>query len=231
MLLLQFLKQAKVVSTQNMKGEEMKEFDFYSIMGVMAPGAFTLFGVSILIPELRHTFLSDDIGVGNLGIFLIIAYVAGQFVQAFGNMFEWIWWKCWRGMPSDWPRSGKHLLLSVKQIDALPDKISTQLHIKLDSAITKIDADSWFGITRQIYAAVSAAERSTRIDRFNANYGLNRGMAVSLVLIAAVILITDIEQYRWSLLAGVGCIFFAMRMHRFGKHYAREMFVQFLQLP
>lgn len=209
----------------------MKQFDFYSTIGVAAPGAFLLFGMSFLIPQLKAVFLSEDMGLGNFGVFLAIAYVVGQFLQAFGNLVEWIWWKLSGGMPSDWPRSGNHSLLSPQQIQALEHKITSVLAIELEGPVTSLDADSWFGITRQAYAAVAQAGQSDRIDRFNANYGLNRGMATSLIIIAIAILFTaQRTQCGWMLLAAAGSVVFLIRMHRFGKYYARELFVQFLQL-
>jgi hypothetical protein len=40
------------------------------------------------------TFSKDGIPRGELGLFNIIAYAAGQLVQAVGNYIKWAWWKC-----------------------------------------------------------------------------------------------------------------------------------------
>jgi len=210
----------------------MKEFNFYSIIGVAVPGAFAIFGMSFLIPQLQSVFLSEDMGLGNLGVFLMISYVAGQFVQAFGNLLEWIWWKSWKGMPSDWPRSGEHRLLSNQQNELLGAAVVSLLSPRPDVPIVSMDAKSWFAITRQVYASVARAGKAERVDKFNANYGLNRGMAASVTMVAVAILVVDGKtHYGWALLALSGSLVFLFRMHRFAKHYAMELYVQFLQVP
>lgn len=63
------------------------------------------------------------------------------------------------------------------------------------------------------------------------NYGLNRGIAAGLlVVVVATLLQTPIN---WLAVTGVGvaAALATYRMHRFARHYARELFVQFLQLP
>ncbi|MBL8809844.1 MAG: hypothetical protein JNM43_06665, partial [Planctomycetaceae bacterium] len=90
---------------------------------------------------------------------------------------------------------------------------------------------AWYGITRQIYAAVSAAGRAGRVDTFNGNYGLNRGLAASLLTIAILVLFTGRSNWPYSVGLLLGAIAALYRMHRFARHYARELFVQFLQLP
>jgi len=209
----------------------MKELNFYSILGVAVPGAFTLFAFSFIFPGLRIVFLSEYMGLGNLGVFLTISYVTGQFVQAFGNLLELLWWKLWNGMPSDWPRSGKHRLLSKQQTALLTQGIDSVLSVKLGDSISSLDTNSWSAITRQVYAAVAGANKAHRVDTFNANYGLNRGMATSLVMIGMVILVAEGKpRYGYGLLALAGSLVFLFRMHRFGKHYARELFVQFIDI-
>ena len=67
---------------------------------------------------------------------------------------------------------------------------------------------------------------------FNGNYGLNRGIA-SALLIGMVLLLFVHGFIYWQtiliILVSVGVALY--RMHRFGILYAREVFVQFLQLP
>jgi hypothetical protein len=67
-----------------------------------------------------------------------------------------------------------------------------------------------------------------RIDTFNGNYGLNRGLCsgfFALALVAAV-------HAQWYVVIGflVLAIVFAYRAYRFGVHYARELYLQFLVL-
>ena len=87
----------------------------------------------------------------------------------------------------------------------------------------------WFVVTRRMYAIVSHAGRSGRIDIFNGNYGMFRGIAAAmLVLIAASLVEVGWEHPRRYAIFGGALILALLRMHRFGVHYARELFVQLL---
>jgi hypothetical protein len=89
----------------------------------------------------------------------------------------------------------------------------------------------WYSITRQVYAEVAARSSNSRVDIFNGNYGLTRGIASALLIGLVLLLIVHGFTY-WqiilALLVGIGVALY--RMHRFGILYARELFVQFLQL-
>jgi hypothetical protein len=80
---------------------------------------------------------------------------------------------------------------------------------------------------REVYAAVADAKRAGRVDTFNGNYGLMRGLAAAIL----VLLIAAMAVGKGLLVAGAFAIMFLLalqRMHRFGKHYAMELFIQFL---
>ena len=211
----------------------MKTFDFYEFTGILVPGSITMVAVLLLFPQSRTTFFPPDLTVGDLGLFVVLAYAAGHITQAVGNGVEWLLWRILGGMPADWIRTRTHPLLAEEQIHALPAKLSSGLNIY----ITTIDAThpssgAWYSITRQIYAAVAAQSRNIRVDTFNGNYGLNRGIA-SALLIGLIILLFVHGLIYWQfvllLLVSAGVALY--RMYRFGVRYARELFVQFLQLP
>lgn len=209
----------------------MQGFDFYEIVGILVPGSMLLLGIWIIFPAIRLSPQDASLALGEFGIFTILSYGVGHLVQAVGNGLELVWWRLWRGLPSDWVRSESHPLLFDTQRKALLDQIPSKLGIAMP-AIDTLSSAAWFGITRQIYAAVAAASRSQRIDIFNATYALSRGIAASLVSLAVLALL----QFRWtglkpSALLFAGVVIAIYRMHLFGKHYARELFVQFLQLP
>src|SRR6266498_4439013 len=129
----------------------MRKFDFYEFAGVLCPGAVVVFGLARLYPALAPLVSKDEISFGDLGLFVILSYVAGHLVQAFGNVIEKIWWFFWGGLPSDWVRSEHQHLLTKEQKDHLNaafEKLSG-IHIKPIPQLTKKE---WFSITRQIYA-------------------------------------------------------------------------------
>jgi hypothetical protein len=208
----------------------MRQFDFYEFTGILVPGATALAGSLFLLPDLLRLEFIKDLSVGGLGLFVILAYVLGHLVQAVGNGVEWGWWKLWGGMPTDWVRMQSDRLLVPAQLIAL-ERVAKE-RFELESfEISKVTASQWYAITRQIYAEVAGAGRATRIDVFNDNYGLNRGIAAGFLIVLGAALIR--APINWFIVAGVGVAagLAAYRMHRFGRHYARELFVQFLQLP
>ena len=231
----------------------MRQFDFYEFVGVIVPGAVFLTGVAgsfgmyhgavdIIVPgavfltgvalespwDPWEKFWLERIGdpsIGGLVLGVILAYAAGHLVQAVGNMVEKAWWWAWGGMPSDWPRSGSHTLIAPHQVSQLEERVRTLLH-QPDFKLSSTGRRDWYSIVRQVYAAVAGDSRSSRVDVFNGNYGLCRGLAASfLALIPSVALI---DWPGWGVVAGLGLAagIALYRMHRFGVHYGREVFVQ-----
>lgn len=208
----------------------MRQFDFYEFTGILVPGAAALAGVLTLVPGLMPMSAVKDFSIGGFGLLVVLAYVAGHLVQAIGNLVEWLWWMAWGGMPTDCVRTTPTNLLAEAQISTLPKAIAEQLKLA-DVDIRKTSREQWYSITRQIGAAVDAAGRGSRVQTLNGNYGLNRGLTAALVVVLVVALTA--KPADWVVLGGLSvAIGLALaRMHRFGKHQARELFVQFLQLP
>lgn len=207
----------------------MKQFDFYEFAGLIVPGTTLLVALVTFFPNILPIASGSSVNLGQIAVGAVLAYGAGHVVQAFGNLLEAAWWKVMGGMPSDWVGKGATRFLHSKQLQALPDKIAEQLRI---DGVT-LDGDSrWNGITRQAYAAVSASGRANRIDIFNGNYGLCRGLAASfLAVLFLIALRLGFSRPDALVLAATGFLLSGWRAHRFGVHYARELFVQFLQLP
>lgn len=209
----------------------MRTFDFYEFAGIIAPGAVVVTGLAVLHPPLKQLVGDQGLSLGEFGIFIVLAYVAGHLVQAVGNLLEWAWWKLWGGWPSDWVGRRKGDLLNRAQLDRLESLVEAQLGLvgmKPDSDMTH---KKWHPVVRQAYAAVAGAGRAGRIETFNGNYGLCRGIASAFLAVFVLSLFQEIDQHwleRIALLVATGLSL--ARMHRFGVHYARELFVQFLQL-
>jgi hypothetical protein len=209
----------------------MKKVDFYEFVGVIAPGALLLFGLSFIFPEIGTLIHGKDISFGDLGLFLILAYVAGHLVQAVGNAIEAIWWKCAGGLPTDWVRTGKHKLLAPQQTQKLPAKVREALKINCPDKLSDLDRQDWLCITHQAYAAIKKVGLSARADTFNGNYGMFRGVVAGLL----ILLVTDFYQsqthnYKLYAVLAVAICLSLYRMHRFSVHYGRELFVQFLNV-
>jgi hypothetical protein len=208
----------------------MKQFDFYEFIGILLPGAIVMAALVLLFPGWGLPTLVKDISAGGLGVFIVLAYAAGHLVQAVGNLIETAWWKGWGGMPTDCLRTKPTELLAVQQVSMLEERLRKQLGLtSFDIASTT--ASDWYAITRQIYAAVANAGRASRVDIFNGNYGLNRGLTAGLLVTFALLPMQTPVDWRVTVCVLVGTGLALYRMHRFARHYARELFIQFLQLP
>lgn len=210
----------------------MKEFSFYDTVAVIAPGTILVIGMAIICFPNQGDMIKMicDVSMGGLGIGLILAYVAGQLLQAVGNAIENGYWKFWGGMPTDWVRTGRHDLLEPSQRTTIESRLQIMLKAP-DQSSAGMTAEDWYSITRQVYAAVAQAKHNGRIDTFNGIYGLCRGVAAGLLVLLVTQLISNWKAWKIEVLLLILLSLAIYRMHRFGVRYARELFVQFLELP
>jgi len=199
-----------------------RSFDFYEFVGIIIPGAVVLLGLMSLFSEAR-TLDNAGVSVGALGAFIIIAYAAGQLVQGIGNGLEWVWWKIRRGWPTHRALAGK--LLSADQHKRLMKALRADKKIAADAALTS--PSECLAVAREVYSIVAHAGQAGRVDRFNGNYGLVRGLAAALL----VLLIAAIVTAKGAIVIAILLALFVLamqRMDRFGRRYALELFVQYL---
>lgn len=210
----------------------MRQFEFYEITGVVAPGMVLIVGAILLFyPEQQKAFTDiATLSFGSLGLGIILAYVAGQLLQAIGNALEKAWWCLWGGMPTDWIRSGKHKLIASDQINLFNNKLRIMLNEPLFNYSDKTEED-WHFITRQVYANVGRNGSSSRLDVFNGNYGLCRGLTSGFFLLFLWSCVSAWNEWRIKILLIILIGLALFRMHRFGVRYARELFIQFLEAP
>lgn len=203
-----------------------KEFSFYEFAGVLAPGAVVLFGLGLVLQPFASFRSPAEFQLGGLGIFVVLAYVAGHLTQAIGNFVEWLYWKPWGGMPSEWVLHGR--LLSTGQIQRLAQAANTNCGI---TNLSSVDRKGWYAVVREMNARLVAANRTGRLDIFNGNYGLARGIAAAMsVVLVATVWTQGRGKLSADLALAAGFLVALYRMHRFGVHYARELFAQYLDL-
>jgi hypothetical protein len=209
-----------------------KEFSFYEFVGVISPGMVCLMIVAYVIRYEDNLINICQLSVGGFGFIVIVAYFVGHLIQSVGNLFETVWWKLFGGMPTSWiVKRNSCGYLSKCQVDALEGKMSNLLNLCTITTLSNYTTKEWYAITRQIYAAVKQEGASERLDIFNGNYGFFRGIAASLLMgILILIIFNGITEWRSILIVTIFFFLALARMHRFGKHYARELFVQFLQI-
>jgi hypothetical protein len=200
---------------------------FYEQVGIVIPGSVLLFGLVLHYPTVHEVIGKDGVTLGQFGIFLLLSYAAGHLIAAVGNAGESTLWKLTDGMPTDWIVKTEQPLLSAPQVDLVEQKVRSRLGVVIDN-VRGLDTKVWFPISRQIYADVMKNGKVERIDAFNGNYGLNRGLAAATFVLACV----SVVNGKWGMMFGLLVVsaIFAYRAYRFGVHYARELYLQFLVL-
>jgi hypothetical protein len=209
----------------------MDKFSYYDIIGVLAPGIVLVTGFLLLLGDLDSVTLLDGVSIGGLGLLAILGYAVGQIVQAAGNVLESVYWRLWGGKPTHWARTGRHtaIPLSERQVNQLQTVCTNLLGMDLKDGLSGVSSAEWGGITSQMRAALDSAGQAQRVSIFNSNYGFHRGLTVSLFLIGVAAF--TIGSLKGGTVASAGAVITLWRMHRFARHYARELFVQVLQLP
>jgi hypothetical protein len=201
-----------------------RTFDFYEYAGIVIPGAVLIMAVVWLFPDTRALFSKEGVTLGELGLFVIIAYAGGQLVQAIGNLLELLWWKPRGGMPSGRVLCGKYL--SAEQHKRLLDALRPTLG---DADPSNLQQAQKLAIVREIYSEVAAAGKAGRVDTFSGSYGLMRGLAAAFVVTFALAIVA---AKGLTVLCVVAVLFLlaVYRMHRYSCHYATELFTQFLAI-
>jgi len=203
------------------------KMSFYEQIGIVIPGSVLMFGLVLYYPELKLLTNKDSMSVGELGLFVLIAYAAGHLIAAIANALENLFWAAVGGMPSDWVTHDPPGLLSTEQVENVRTRIETRLSITI-AKMAGLDRKMWWPISRQIYADVATNGKPDRIDTFNGNYGLNRGLAAACL----VLIVVALAHADWLIAVGlfIGACIYGYRTYRFGVHYARELYLQFLVL-
>ncbi len=220
----------------------MRKFAFYEFTGDVLPGVVLLVGAAAILPDGRNLLDPATISAGGLGLLLMLGYVAGHLVQTLGNGLGRAFWWLHGGMPTDWIRTRPGRLLANRQVERLPCRLAHLLGTAKPVDPESVAEHEWPAVVRQVYAVVAGAGRNARVDMFNGNYGLHRGVAVSFLVLAALQAFSVAIQALDGSFAPAGhardgallLLLLAAaalyRMRRFGIHYGRELFVQFLAL-
>jgi hypothetical protein len=204
----------------------VNKLTFYEQVGIVIPGSVFMFGLLLFFPALQTVLTKEGVSLGDFGIFLLLSYAAGHLIAAIGNAAESILWPLVGGMPTDWITKTEPSLLSAAQIDLLEGKLEGRLGIK--GKVRGMDQKAWLPISRQIYADVAKNGKPDRIDTFNGNYGLNRGLAAATFALACVAAMDG--TWSMALLLLVLTVVYEHRAYRFGVYYGRELYLQFLVL-
>jgi len=97
-----------------------------------------------------------------------------------------------------------------------------QLNIKIVDKVKQKYGEGFKDYGGLSYNTLFQNGKTTRIDVFNGNYSLFRGLSISLMLL--MILCFYLFGWKIGLISAVPLVLSIMRMVRFAKHYATETF-------
>jgi hypothetical protein len=182
------------------------------------------------VPQLQDVLGKDGINLGGLGVFVLIAYATGHLLGAIGNLIEAVHWRTRGGMPTSWIVGTRPRLLSPEQIARLEAVVRKRLGLDI-GLLDTFNAEAWLPISRQIDADVQTHGKNSRMETFNGNYGLSRGLCAAMVALAVGSQLLQPRRWFVSLTFAAVSAAYLYRMHRFGVRYARELYSEFLLLP
>jgi len=196
-----------------------KEFSFYEFVGIIVPSVIFLFSAQLIIENVYQRQIVDFSKIGETTIFIIVSYGLGHILQSLGNIFENILWFIYGGMPSKW--------LNTK------NRFGNNLFENSLNQSILYKAKQEFGIDitdygRLAYNLIFLKGKTARIDIFNGNYSLFRGLSISFMLL--VIMCAIFFTWQITLVAMVPFILAVRRMIRFAKYYATETFRTFYNI-
>jgi hypothetical protein len=205
-----------------------KTFDAYEYVAVIAPGSVVVLALLTIWPELRGSLDVKGFSLGDLGVILVAAFVAGHLAQSVGNLLEAVFWWPFGGMPSYWVRK-KGRLISPTQRRALNSRLSDMVGEPVD--LDSIDHTDLVALVPQVFSSVRAGGRADRIDSWNRTYGLLRGLAAAFLLLAGLLAVTQWPQVSFAWAAGAAAAIAWIRALRFSRYYGRDLWIEFLNLP
>jgi len=204
--------------------EKRLPFNRYEIIAVVIPGASLLLVLWLLRPAWFGGAEISSVSLGGFGIFALAAFCAGHIIQAPANIIlDSIY--CRFGRPTE-QMNIRSRGLADAQVERIPQQVESILRLHPPS---HPNDQAWKAIIEQIGAAIRNADRGERLDQFNGNFGLFRGLSMALLLLTVVAFFQT--SLAFALVCGLGFLATSYRMVRFSRYYARELWVQFLELP
>ena len=210
----------------------MKQFTLYDIVGVLAPGTVIVVGIGMLYPEVAGALVHNNLSGGELGLVVLLAYVAGNIVAGLSNILEWPYWALFGGPHTVRAQRDDGKVLGGGEYERLQEKLHETGILDNARAIADLSAKEWWGTTRQIHAFLEGRKLTNRVEVFNAQFGMNRGIATAfLIILATTVARFGTRPWRIELLLAACAVVSLYQMHKFSPHYAQNLFRAFLTGP
>lgn len=206
-----------------------EKISIYDIIGYFVPGVILTYGFVLFYPSVKLITIDSQLSVGSLGLYTIVSYTAGQIIQSVGNFLTTLYWLK-RGRPTDWIFEKNNNLLSDHQKNRLIYKLVAKKLVSKNTDFKKMKQNEWSNIVRQIISIISNNDNSPkRLEIFNSNYGLWKGLTTSLLFLCIMSFIRyGISNLLVSISLIIITILSVIRMRRFGIYYAKELFYIFI---
>lgn len=194
----------------------MEKLNIYEYVAVIVPGVVFLFGLGVMLPEgyVFHPVLMPH-DMGTAAVHLFLAFALGHMLQVLGQYVHAYYWSDFGGFPTDWPFSRSHDELSPAVQQAV---------LAASGQPEAADLQEWRRAVATVRSLVTTEGFASRLETFHANYGMFRSTVVAGVLL--LLLTPWCTQDLWTICPVMvsGVVVSLLGMHRFGVHYARELF-------
>ena len=200
---------------------------FYDFVGVIIPGSVLLIGLGLLfdLGKLAEIAIPRDAGL--VTAHLVLAYVAGQLLQALSDWLELLYWRCWKGRPTDWPLNRERHPFGINAVSEV-----TRLYHKgepkpeaASASLSAPDLAEWHRCVSYAVNASAAEKLHDRMQIFNSLCSMFRGMLTSFLLLLVLVLafIRPVQPAVPVVLLAAGLLS-VYSMHKFSRLYAAELF-------
>jgi hypothetical protein len=227
----------------------------YEFIVYVIPGGLILFTLMALFPAVRELFGVERIDAGGLGIFLILAFILGQFIHALSHRIVEAP-MIWAGLAhqTDGVLLNKNpKLLNDGDRSKLADRVKRELDVSIDSLDLGKPADAtvWRGIVRRLHSTVNQKTASDRLEIYARQYAMNRNISTGLIavlLILGALLFVQLRRNEWLegfravdlrgrlgvglLLVTLAAIVISLQsIAHFDHLFARELFSAYVHMP
>lgn len=197
---------------------------FYDFIGVIIPGSALLIGMGLLFDVGVLSALAVPKDSGIFAVHLIVAYVAGQLIQALGNWVELLYWRLWKGRPTDWPVTREKNIFGASTI-ADVSRFYNKGDAKAVVPKGQMDLVEWRQKIGYAVSVVTAEKQQEKMQIFNSLYSMFRGLFISFLIISITWLVTGGEWLSVTMgVLVVSGVLSVYSMHRFSRFYASELF-------
>ncbi len=197
-----------------------REFSFYEFVGILVPSTVLLFFTNYILAFALNISLFDFGKLGDSVIFLVVVYGLGHVLNSLGNLLETILWKLFNGIPTQWLTKKPRFASPLFDVD---DEAKIQ-----EKVWQRFGKSEYKDYGRLVYTLLFNKNHTARIDIFNGNYSLFRGLAVCFILLGS--LSAFLVGWQVTVIALTLALLSLYRMVRFAKYYAREVYSTFLIL-